>query len=221
MKSSDIKKYERLHNIELPKDTISETGVIGTLLMHPEFIYTSEYLKPNQFYNREFACIYHIVKTLTDKGISEIDNFLVMAEIEGNAAFKSIINEYQDISKDVCGWLDDLKLVTRSDTESYELISKKVVTNAFKRDSYIKLREMSNEVLKSEEDINVTNFKLQTDIADFSKIYICNEEVKTLGEQADKIWEGIMSKRGTGFFGFPSVFTEFNKYATYEKTDIK
>ena len=220
MKSSDIKRYEKLHDISLPKDTISETGVIGTLLMHPEFIYTSEYLKANQFYNREFACIYHIIKTLTDKGINEIDNFLVMAEIEGNAAFKSIINEYQDISKDVCGWLDDLKLVTRSDIESYELISKKVVTNAFKRDSYIKLREMSNEVLKSEEDINITNFKLQTDIADFSRIYICNDEIKTLGEQADKIWEGIMSKRGTGFFGFPSVFPEFNKYATYEKTEL-
>ena len=220
MKSKDIVRYEKLHSIELPKDTISETGVIGTLLMHPEFIYTSEYLKADQFYNREFACIYFIIKTLTDKGINEVDNFMIMAEIEGNKAFKSVIEEYQDISKDICGWLDDLKLVARTDIESYELISKNIVSNAFKRDSYIKLREMSNEVLESKEDINTTNFKLQTDIADFSKIYICNEEVKTLGEQADKIWEEIMSKRNGGFFGFPSTFPEFNKYATYEKTEL-
>jgi len=219
MKSKDIARYQKLHNIELPKDTISETGVIGTLLMHPEFIYKSEYLKADQFYNREFACIYFIIKTLTDKGINEIDNFMILTEIEGNKAFKGVMNEYQDISKDISGWLDDLKLVARTDIESYELISKNIITNAFKRDSYIKLREMSNEVLESKEDINVTNFKLQTDIADFSKIYICNDEIKTLGEQADKIWEGIMSKRGSGFFGFPSVFPEFNKYATYEKTE--
>lgn len=220
IKVADIKKFERLNSIELPKDTISETGVIGTLLMHPEFIYKSEYLKPNQFYNREFACVYHIIQTLTDKGISEVDNFIIMAEIEGNAASKSVINEYQDISKDICGWLDDLKLVARNDIESYELISQKVIANAFKRDSYIKLREMATEVLESKEDINATNFKLQTDIADFSKIYICNEEVKTLGKQVDRIWEGIMAKRTTGFFGFPSSFSELNRYATYEKTEL-
>lgn len=220
MKVSDIKRFEKLNQIDLPKDTISETGVIGTILVHPEFIYKSEYLKPNQFYNREFACIYHIVKTLTDKGINEIDNFLIMAEIEGNAAFKNIINEYQDISKDICGWLDDLKLVARIDLESYELISKKVIANAFKRDSYIKLREMATGVLESKEDINATNFKLQTDIADFSKLYICNDEVRTLGEQADVIWEGIMAKRNSGFFGFPSSFSELNRYATYEKQEL-
>lgn len=219
MKSEQIVRYEKLHNIELPKDTISETGVVGTLLMHPEFVYKSDYLKANQFYNRELACIYHIIMTLTNKGISEIDNFMVMAQIEGNPSFKSIINGFQDISKDICKWLDDLKLVARVDVESYELISKNVVSNAFKRDSYIKLREMSKEVLESKEDINVTNFKLQTEIADFSKIYICNEEVKTLGEQADKIWDDVMAKRKTGFFGFPSVFPELNKYATYEKTE--
>lgn len=220
IKSKDIQRYERLNDIELPKDTISETGVIGTLLVHPEFIYKSEYLKPDQFYNRELACVYHIIKTLSDKGIVEIDNFLIIAEIEGNAAKKNLINEYQDISKDVCAWLDNLRLVARADIESYELISKNVVSNAFKRDSYIKLREMANSVLESKEDINATNFKLQQEIADFSKIYICNEEVKTLGEQADKIWEDIMSKRDSGFFGFPSIFSEFNRYATYEKTEL-
>ena len=220
MKTEDIKKYEKLHKIELPKDTISETGVIGTLLMHPEFIYTSDYLKPNQFYNRELACVYHIIRGFTDKGIKEIDSFLIMNEIEGNKSYKAIINEYNNISNDLCTWLDDLKLVARVDIESYELITKKVVANAFKRDSYIKLRELANEVLESKEDINATNFKLQQDVAEFSKIYICNEEVKTLGEQADKIWEGIMEKRNSGFFGFPSSFPEFNKYATYEKTEL-
>ena len=46
--------------------------------------------------------------------------------------------------------------------------------------------------------------------ADFSQIYICNKEVLTLGEQVDKIWENIVSKRGSGFFGFPSKFEALN-----------
>jgi replicative DNA helicase len=157
MKVNDIKRFEKLHNIELPKDTISETGVIGTLLMHPEYIYMSDFLKPNQFYNRELASVYYVIKNLKDKGIKEIDNFLIIAEIEGNNSIKSVINEYSNISSDLCSWLDDLKVVARTDVESYELIAKKVVSNAFKRDSYIKLRELANEVLESKEDINAIN----------------------------------------------------------------
>lgn len=61
---------------------------------------------------------------------------------------------------------------------------------------------------------------MQQEVADFSKIYICNEEVKLLGEQVDKIWQDVMAKRNTGFFGFPSKFAEFNRYATYEPTEL-
>ena len=61
MKANDIKKFEELNQIELPRDDISEMGVIGTILVHPEYIYKTEHLKPNQFYNRELASIYYIV----------------------------------------------------------------------------------------------------------------------------------------------------------------
>ncbi|MBU3186546.1 DnaB-like helicase C-terminal domain-containing protein [Clostridium estertheticum] len=221
MKVADTLRYEKLNNIQLPKDTISETGAIGTILMHPEFIYKSEFLKPNQFYNREFACIYHIVKTLTDKGINEIDNFMIMGEIEGNKAFKGIINEYQDISKDVCAWLDDLKLVARTDVESYELISRKITANAFKRDTYIKLREMANAVLESGEDINATNYKLQTDITNFADNYIVDTDIKTMGEKADDLWDKIKSKRNdAGLSGLPSKFKDLNEYFTYEDSEL-
>ncbi|MBK5242151.1 DnaB-like helicase C-terminal domain-containing protein [Clostridium sp.] len=221
MKIDSIKKFEKMHGLSLPKDTISETGVIGTLLMHPEFIYKSEYLKPNQFYNREFACVYHIIKTLTDKGINEIDNFMIISEIEGNKASKAVIDEYQDISKDVCGWLDDLKLVARTDVGSYELISKKIVANAFKRDSYIKLREMANGVLESGEDINSINYKLQTDITNFADNYIVDTDIQTMGEKADDLWDKILSKRNdSGFSGLPSKYKDLNKYFTYEDSEL-
>ena len=222
MKSAQIVKYEKLHSISLPKDTISETGVVGTILMHPEFIYKSEYLKANQFYNRELACIYHIIKCLTDKGINDIDNFLVIAEIEGHASFKNILNEYQDISKDICKWLDDLKLVARNNVESYELIAKKVVANAFKRDSYIKLREMANGVLESGEDINATNYKLQTDIVKFADNYIVDTDIQIIGDKVDTIWDLIVSNRNdAGYSGIPSKYKELNEYFTYKTGELE
>ena len=221
MNSENTKKFEKLHKIDLPKDTISETGVIGTLLMHPEFIYTSEYLKPNQFYSRELACIYHIIKGFTDKGIKEIDNFLIVNEIEGNKSYKSIMSDYSNISNDLCGWLDDLKLVGRIDIESYELISKKVVSNAFKRDSYIKLRELANNVLESKEDINAINYKLQTDITKFADDYIVNANVQIIGENVEELWNLILSRRNdSGFAGIPSKYKGLNEYFTYENGEL-
>jgi replicative DNA helicase len=221
MKANDIKKYERLNNIELPRDDIAETGVIGTILAHPEYIYTTEYLKPNQFYNRELACIYHIVNNLMSKGISEIDNFLIMNEVEGNKSFKNIIGEFDDISKDICGWLDDLRLVARPDVESYELIANKVISSAFKRDTYIKLREMANGVLESKEDINNINYKVQTDITKFADDYIVNTNVQKIGEKAKDLWDLIKSRRtDSGFAGIPSKYKDLNEYFTYENGEL-
>ena len=219
MKSEDIKRYEKLHNIELPKDIASETGVIGSILMHPEYILKASYLQPRMFYNRELGCIYYIITNLFNKKILEIDNFLIVTEINGNKGFKEIFDNLDNV-KDIVEYLDSLKLVGRNSIEEYELLTKKIITASFKRESYIKLHTLSKEIINSDEDINNTNFKLQQEVADFSKVYICNEEVKTLGEQADKIWEDIMAKRKTGFFGFPSKFSELNKYATYEKTEL-
>lgn len=220
MKIADIKRFEKLHNIELPRDDTSEIGVVGTILLHPEYILKTSYLQAKMFYNRELGCIYHIIYNLFNKGIIEIDNFLIVNEIKGNKSYEDIFNEIDNIKKDIIGYLDSLKLVGRNTNEEYELLAKKVISSSFKRESYIKLHNLSNEIINSDEDINKTNFKLQQEVADFSKVYICNEEVKTLGEQADKIWEDVMAKRKTGFFGFPSKFAELNKYATYEKTEL-
>lgn len=219
MKAKDVKNFEEKHKIELPKDTIAETGLIGSILVHPEYILKSDYIKPDMFYNRELGCIYYIISTLYAKGIIEIDTFLLLNEIENSKYHKQSFEEKSNIHS-IPDYLEDLKMIARSTIEEYEMLTNKVITASFKRDSYIKLHMLSNDIIESKEDINITNFKLQQEVADFSQIYICNKEVLTLGEQVDKIWENIVSKRGSGFFGFPSKFEALNNYATYEKTEL-
>lgn len=218
LKANDIKKFERLNKKELPRDDISETGLIGTILAHPEYILKTENIKPHFFYNRELGCIYDTVYRLFNKGITEIDSFLILTEIENDNFRKETFTEIN--INNIAGYLEDLKITARNNEEEYLLLAEKVVTASFKRDSYIKLHQLAEEVIISKENINKVNFELQQDVSNFSKIYICNEEVKTLGEQVDKIWEKILSKRNSGFFGFPSKFNELNNYATYEKTEL-
>lgn len=221
IKAKDIDKYEKLNKIDLPKDTISEMGVVGTLLCHPEYIYKSEYLKPKHFRNRELASIYFIIEQLQEKGITDIDNFLILNEIEGNKGIKSIIDEFEDIKKDIVGWLDDLKLTSRNDVESYEMLCKKIISTSFKRDTYIKLRELSNSILTTEEDINEINYRVQTDIVKYADNYIVNENIQTMGDKADELFELIKSRRNdSGFAGIPSKFKDLNKYFTYENGEL-
>lgn len=219
MKINDIREFEKKNKVDLPKDELSEQGLIGTILCHPEYILKSDYIKPNFFSTRELACIYHIVNELYKNGVIEIDAFIIATEIEKDKAFRSIYDK-SEIVEDFEEFIDSLKEWSRSSTEEYEMLCKNVVTSAFKRESFIKLEEMQNDLLVTEKDVNSLNYNLQQEITDFSKIYICNNEIKTLGEQADKIWEGIINKRNDGFFGFASKYKGLNEYASYEKTEL-
>lgn len=219
MKINDVKRFENINKIDLPKDDMSENAVIGTILTHPSFILKTDYIKPNFFYKKELACIYHIVNELYKKGVIEIDGFMIATEIEKDKAFKNIYDSSEEVSN-IDDFITELKTYSRSTVEEYEILCKNVVTSAFKRESYIKLEEMQKKILTTSEDVNALNYGLQQSITDFSKIYICNNEIKTLGEQADEIWEGIVGKRNNGFFGFPSKFSELNNYASYEKTEL-
>lgn len=217
-KAEEVKSFEKANKIELPRDDNSERGVSATLIAHPTYILKSDYLKPKNFSNKELGAIYYIVSELNTKGIKEIDTFTILTEIENNPPIEKIFKSAN--IKNLAEFLDDIQLLARNSIEEYELLAKNILSASFKRDSYIKLHMMSKEILESTEDINTVNYKMQNDISKFASVYICNKEIKTLGERADEIWAGIQKKRATGFFGYPSKFSELNKFATYEPTEL-
>lgn len=219
LKANDIKRFEKLNRVDLPQDYISETALISTLLIHPEFMLKVNYIKPRMFYNRELGCLYYIIENLYSKGIVEIDDFLIIEEIKNDKNALKAFEECEGFTS-LEDYILTLKVVARNTLEEYELLAQKVITASFKRESYIKLNVLQQDILTSNESVNAINFNMQQEITDFSKVYICDKEILTLGEQVDKIWEGIINKRNDGFFGFPSRYSEANKYFTYEKTEL-
>ena len=51
----------------------SESGVIASLIHHPEFYYYSEHLLPGHFSNQENACLYAAIGKLVCSEITRID----------------------------------------------------------------------------------------------------------------------------------------------------
>lgn len=219
IKATDILRFEEKHKIKLPGDVGSETGVIGTIVNHPEYIYKSEYLKSRMFKERELGCIYHIVESLCNKGISSIDTFLISNEINSEKKYKEIFEEKENITS-IEDFIESLRLVGRSTVEEYELLARKVISLAFKRESYIKLTEMAKSVLETKEEINELNYRLQTDLVRFANNYIVDTNVQKIGDKVDDIYSEIEEDRNGGFFGLPSKFKRLNEYFTYEKTEL-
>lgn len=219
-KAEEVKSFEKQYKIELPRDDLSERGVVATLIVHPSYIMKSDFLKPKNFINRELGAIYYIVDELYKKGIKqEIDTFTILTEINNKTWIEK---SFKDVNvKNIPEFIEDLQLLARNTVEEYELMARNILSASFKRDAYIKLHSLGKEIVENtEDDINEANYKLQSDISKFASIYISNKEIKTLGERADEIWEGIQKKRQTGFFGYPSKFGELNKFATYEPTEL-
>ena len=57
IRTSEIKKFERDNNIDLPKDIDSERIVIASILNNPLFMFKIEYLKREMFYEDKYCII--------------------------------------------------------------------------------------------------------------------------------------------------------------------
>ena len=75
-------------------DIQSESGIIGTLIYHPEYILHSDYLKPNYFFGVENGCIYWAIQELYKDGITTIDAYNISNKLQSNKGVSRTIEKY-------------------------------------------------------------------------------------------------------------------------------
>lgn len=206
--------------IILPYDINAESGVVGTLIYHPEFIFHSEYLKPSYFYRKENACIYWAIQELYKEGIDNIDTFNIITKIESNKKTKQMfagmnITSLQDL-------LNMYQYVVRNTLEEYKLVVDRVVALAFKRAMYNKLEQIQRQCLDANDvDINALYGKANSEINALAETFIATERVELFTNKIDEIWSNI-KKRQTdeGTYGYQSKFPLLNDYCPYEKGEL-
>lgn len=204
----------------LPHDDISEIGIVGTVLLHPEYTLKSDYLKPKMFFNRENASVYYVIQQLYNQNITDIDDFSIINQIEGNKSLKKIFDNLN--IDNIQEFLEDAKLVGRHNIDEYQLLVNSVMSSAFKRDSYTTLSVLSQECLSDDnKSINEFNMHVQDTVTSMAENYIFDTGLQTIGEKIDEVWNKILSKRqGNGISGIPSKFEYVNNYFTYENGEL-
>ena len=195
----------------------SESGIIATLIKHPDFVFFSEQLLPNHFTNKENKCMYMAIRNLVkDKGIFTIDPYNIVSYLKSSKATEDVANV---LTIDKLNELIEMsEVLARHTTEEYKMLSDNVLNAAFRRNTYQKLQEC--EALCKEESIDEIEEKIYKTIDDLMLEYSTTGEVPQFKDVIDDCWEEIKSRQGNGYAGIPFKFKTLNEYATIEAGEL-
>lgn len=206
-------------NIEDLSDIQSESGIIGTLIYHPDYILHTDYLLPSHFYGIENACIYWSIQDLYKSGITNIDAYNISSKIQSHNGVQRTIDKYNLPS--VQEFMELYKETARHTIEEYKMLADNVVSLAFKRDLVKTLNQLSANCFNPEFDLEKLNNNVYSELDALTQKYITSNEIHTLGNDIDDIWGEIVNRRTSdGMYGIPSKYSSFIDYYTYEPGEL-
>lgn len=203
-------------DISAISDIQAEAAVIATLVYHPDFILHSDYLKAGYFYNTENGCIYWAIQELYKAGIETIDALNISNMLNSNKAVKRKIEEFN--LTDMQEFISMAQYAARHTLEEYKLLVNNIVEASFKRELAKVTAEIQSDCFNSDMNLSKLNQVVNHKLTDLTEKYITGDEIKTLGERIDDIWDKIenqdLSRR------LPSKFKSFNDYFYYEPGEL-
>lgn len=207
-------------NITELSDIQSESGVIGSLIFHPDFISHAEYLKPHHFYETDNGCIYWAILELYKEGVTNIDAYNISSKIQSHQGVQKAIEKYNLPS--IQEFVELYKTTARHTVEEYKMLAENVVTYAFKRDLVKTLHKVEASCFNKTNDLGKLNSAVYTELDALTQQYMSSStELHTLGDEIDDIWKEIESRRTeNGIYGIPSKYPSFMNYFTYEPGEL-
>lgn len=194
----------------------SESGVIATLIHHPDYIFYSENLLPNHFTVVSNQCVYTAILNLTKNGIFTVDAYNIIETLNAMDSTRRFaaeltlerLNELIDISD----------VLARHTVEEYKMLVSNVLDAAFRRETFQGLRECEQLCLTdSHENVQKEVYRV---IDEIMTSYQVKNEVPVYSEIVDNMWSEIKERQGTGYAGIPFKFPALNEYVTIERGEL-
>lgn len=201
-------------------DIACESGIIGSLIYHPEFImHSCDFLQAGHFYGVENGCIYWAITELYKEGITNIDAYNLSNKLRSNKAVSKTVDKYNLPS--VQEFMELYKETARDTLEEYMSLTQTVAAYAYRREMLKSINEIQRVVYDKDKTVaELSNYAI-TKLEDVSERFLLSDEIKTVGEQIDDIWDEICSRRTVdGLCGIPSKYNVLNQYFTYENGEL-
>ena len=194
----------------------SESGIVATLVHHPEFSFYSEQLLPNHFTNKENRLLYQALCSLAQSDVRSIDAYMIVQELQSKEGTRRYV---EDLNIDqLHTFIDQSDILCRDSVEAYMILVKNVMDAAFRRDTLQQLKECQRLCLQAgEKDIVPRIYQALDEVMmDFSSA----NEVPPYKDVVDKYWAEIQSRQSAGYSGIPFKFPALNDYATIERGEL-
>lgn len=206
------------NSIEDLKDVAAESGVIATLLIHPEFILHTDWLKPNHFSQSENGAIYWAISELYRKGITNIDELNLNNQLRSNKAVKEIMisRNLEDINK----YMDLAGYAARNTVEEYIELCDTVLLFSYRRHLYKKSAEVQRLCFNNDSKVADTDNKVHRILNELTEEYIVTSDISTIGEQADDLLQQLIKKQSEEGYGIPSKFRIYDDYFKLESGEL-
>lgn len=194
----------------------SESGIIASLIHHPEFTFYSEHLLPNHFTNRDNQYVYLAIQLIAQKGITVVDPYNIIEVLSSSETTRKYANE---LSIDKLQELMDMSdVLVRNSVEEYRVLVDNVLDAAFRRDTFQRLKECQALCYdRSKENVEQ---KIYDIIDDVISEYTAVNEVPQYKDIVDDCWEKIKSRQGSDYAGIPFKFNTLNEYVTIEPGEL-
>lgn len=204
MKAEDISSIE------------SEAGIIATLIHQPEMSFYSEFLLPNHFINKDNACIYTAITDLARKGITTIDPYNIIEDLNSQEATRKIA-EGLTIEK-LQGFIEMSDVLARHSVEEYKMLVSNVLDAAFRRDTFQTL-ERCKALCYDRTQSNVEQQIYET-IDKVMCEFSVSDEVPEFKDVLDELWQDVESHQDGRDYGIPFKFNKLNEYVTIDPGEL-
>ena len=206
------------NSIEELKDVAAESGVIASLLNHPEFILHTDWLKANHFSQRENGAIYWAISELYRKGITNIDELNLNNQLNSNDAVKKLMAKHnlEDINK----YMELASYAARDTLEEYIELCNTVLLFSYRRDLLKKSTEVQRLCFNSDNKVEETDNKVHRILNELTENYLVTTELHTVGEQADVLLQQLIKKQTEEGYGTPSKFRIYDAYFKFEPGEL-
>lgn len=194
----------------------SESGIIASLIYHPEWTFYSERLLPNHFTKKDNRYVYQAICEIAKRDIATVDPYNIIEILNSSEATRKCAEELS------VGGLQELMdmsdTLARHSIEEYKVLVGNVLDAAFRRDTFKRLQECQALCYdRSEENINQ---KIYNTIDDVMTEFSTTEDIPQYKDLIDKCWDEIKSRQGNGYAGIPFKFPMLNEFATIEPGEL-
>lgn len=206
--------------MDLPFDSNAENGVICTLIVHPEYIYSVHTLRDHHFYDSANGVLFWAIRNLIEQGIVRIDARNLIVQINSESGKSACLgSKYEGQIQEL---VENAAIIARPTEEEYRMMANRVIALGFKRRLCQELRKFESRCSSdATDDIGQLNLDIMNMLDGLAVNYIADEQIENFSQKLDQLWEKIVQERNSdGSFGVAPRWPGLREYFSYEKGEL-